>query len=745
MPIVSRLKNNALFIIRLSLAQVLAFCLATAVFAQSMPLDRKPPKYPAGERGGNSEPRESSPMDKLAPELQILSEQFTPTRGGGEVGAKENGIGGYTAQQLSEIFGIGNVTNNPVVNLAVEVAPNTKNEDLKKAGARVYFRMGNLVYANALVSALPELSKIGDVKRIGLLKSMNIPKPPASQTVPTFDFPSRGDEQKTPLKNKFNKQGLTGKGVIIGIIDSGIDWTHPDFIRGDGTSRVLLLWDVTDNSWQTSDGKIGTAPPVFGENNERLPGTIYTNEQINAALKNREKVNSLDKVGHGTAVAGTAAGNGQGASNGTSPEDYKGIAPDADLIVVKVGDCEGSVSALAAIGAYWTANTAKTLKRPAVINISLGSQYTTHDGNSEEEQLLDSISDTIKGFDIPVVVAAGNEGRLSLHAGGRFGPRRLGQVDIASQPIEANVHQPSLMLATFAQQDDWGLVFRSTSPVFLGNDRKPTSIYLSKLNGKFKIETDTPLADEEQFKQFIQTIRQTNQGTTDSLVLQLVAGQYIFYGFGASANVSNGQFDLYLPNQNDASFGLGTEKRFMIASPGNAAKVITVGSIDFRSEWENTSGQISRFNLREGEVSDYSSPGPRRDGITKPEIVAPGRYTIASLSKFSIPENGGCKGSMVANADQRKIFMTKSANHLAWSGTSAATPFVTGVIALMLQKNSNLKAEQIKQILIKTASGRIKNGQAVNDERLGYGNVEPEAALKNVSLATKAKPRKRRQ
>ena len=740
------MKNNSFSsIARIFPVSVLTLCLTTVFFAQTNQLDKTRPKYPAGTRGGNSELREASPADKMSPELQVLSEQFTPTRGG-EVGARENGIGGYTARQLREIFGIEGDSDNPVVNLNMEVSPGTKNEELTKAGAKIYLRKGNLIYANANVSSLSALSKIGSVKRIGLLKPMNIPKPPASQTAPSFDFPSRGGDQKTLLKNNFNKQGLTGKGVIIGIIDSGIDWTHPDFIRADGTSRVLFLWDVTDNSWQNSGGTIGSVPPVFGEKNERLPGTIYTNEQINNALKNKVKVNSLDKVGHGTAVAGTAAGNGRGAANGTFPADYQGVAPDADFIVVKVGDCDESVSALAAIGALWAADTAKQLKRPAVLNVSLGSQYTTHDGNTEEEKLFDGISDEINGFGIPIVVAAGNEGRLSLHAEDKFGPRRVGQIDIGSQPIEANVNQPSLLLANFSKQDDWGMVFRSTNPIFLGTDNKPASVYLYKSGGKLQVETDSPPANEAMFNQFLQTIRRTEQETNESLVMQLVEGQYVFYGFGASEKVLNGRFDLYLPGQAGASFGLGTEKRYMISSPGNAAKVITVGSSDFRSEWENADGQISRFNLREGEVSDYSNPGPRRDGLTKPEIVAPGRYTVASLSKFSIPENGGCKSSMVAGVDQRKIFITKSTNHLAWSGTSAATPFVTGVIALMLQKNPNLTPDKIKQILTKTASGRSVRGQAVNNERLGFGNIEPEAAIKNTPLVApkKAVIRKRR-
>jgi len=722
-------------------AKVLIICLAACVWGQSLPLDRRPPKYPAGERGEGPDAREPSSADKLAPELQVLSEQFAPTRGG-EAGAREDGVGGYTAKQLGEIFGIEGATDNPLVHIVVEVTPQTKAEDLRRAGAKVYFRLGSTVYARAPVSALSALSRSAAVKRVGLLKPLGMPAPPPSRDAPMFDFPARGGEEPV-APGEFDRQRLTGEGVIVGVVDSGIDWTHPDFIRADGTTRVLLLWDLTDDSWRVSAGTVGTSPPTLGEGAEPLPGTVYTAAQLNAALKGQGRVNSTDKVGHGTAVAGTAAGSGRGAAGALSSV-YQGVAPGADLIVVKVGDCEKSVSVLAAVGAYWAAAQARQLKRSAVINLSLGSHYNAHDGGSEEERLLDAIADAAGGLGVPVVVAAGNEGRQSLHAGGRFGPRRPEQVDVASQPIEANLSQPSLLLGSFAARDDWGLFFRGTNRLFLGRDGKPVGVFVHKTDGKVRIETEAPVADEASFKQFLQSTRPAGQGASDTLVMQLPAGQYLFFGFGATANVPDGRFSLYLPDADGGSFGLGAEKRHMVSSPGNASGVITVGSIDFRSEWENEVGRISRFNLSAGEISDYSSPGPRRDGLTKPEVVAPGRYTLAALSRFSAPENGGCKGSMVADEGQRKTFVTRGGSHLAWSGTSAAAPFVTGLVALMLQKNPNLKAEQIKQILIKTASGRTTDGRAVNDERLGYGRVEPAAALRAVPPASRPRPATRR-
>src|SRR5690606_21720365 len=106
-----------------------------------------------------------------------------------------------------------------------------------------------------------------------------------------------------PLANEFNKGSLTGKGVIVGVIDSGIDIKHQDFIRPDGTSRIIAIWDMHDHSFRDSGGKIGSAPPKFNAADPALPGTIYTNAQINAALKGTGTVNTVDRHGHGTAVA----------------------------------------------------------------------------------------------------------------------------------------------------------------------------------------------------------------------------------------------------------------------------------------------------------------------------------------------------------------------------------------------------------------------------------------------------------
>jgi subtilisin family serine protease len=142
----------------------------------------------------------------------------------------------------------------------------------------------------------------------------------------------------------------------------------------------------------------------------------------------------------------------------------------------------------------------------------------------------------------------------------------------------------------------------------------------------------------------------------------------------------------------------------------------------------NSSGDTTTYNLLLGGPSNYTSAGYRRDGVIKPDISAPARYTISSLSSSAKQSMGGCPDSM-ATGDGSNF--TLDGLHVAWEGTSAATPFTAGVIALMLQKNPNLDAEQIRQILKKTAkSGGIIG--AVPNQVWGWGMINPAAALTAV-------------
>ena len=170
-----------------------------------------------------------------------------------------------------------------------------------------------------------------------------------------------------PVQN--GADGLTGKGILVGIVDSGVDYFHPDFRNEDGSSRILRLWD------QSLDGN----PPEG-----YLIGTEFTREQIDEAIKQptvpmrMQIVPSVDVSGHGTSVAGIAAGNGRGSRG----RIYRGVATQSELLVVKLGNPreEGFPRTTELMQAIdYVVRKALFYKQPVAINISFGNTYGSHE------------------------------------------------------------------------------------------------------------------------------------------------------------------------------------------------------------------------------------------------------------------------------------------------------------------------------------------------------------------------------
>ncbi|MBQ1392693.1 MAG: S8 family serine peptidase, partial [Lachnospiraceae bacterium] len=178
-----------------------------------------------------------------------------------------------------------------------------------------------------------------------------------------------------------DKSNLYGAGVLIAIIDSGIEYANMDFRNADGTTRIVALWDQTvDSSTVNEENQQFTYGPPTGY----ILGTLFTEEMINTALQQTDRqrryaiVPSIDVSGHGTHVAGIACGNGN-ASNGT----IRGVAPLAQMLIVKLGDAQGitfprTTRLLEAID--FTIKTAEELNMPVAINLSFGNNAGPHTG-----------------------------------------------------------------------------------------------------------------------------------------------------------------------------------------------------------------------------------------------------------------------------------------------------------------------------------------------------------------------------
>ena len=470
--------------------------------------------------------------------------------------------------------------------------------------------------------------------------------------------------QAAPLK-------LYGKGILTAVIDSGIDYSHPDFRNTDGSTRIRALWDQSI---------AGNPPEGY------FLGTEYTQDQINAALQEPTKVRqeqvvpSRDVSGHGTSVAAIAAGNGRGSVGGI----YAGVAPESELLIVKLGNPrrEGFPRTTELMqGVDYVLRKALEYRMPVAINISFGNTYGSHEGTSLLERYLDDMSNYWKSV---ICVGSGNEGTSAGHTSGMLKEREEQRVELGVQQREPALNVQ--LWKSYVDEVDISVIGPSGVRVGPISERFGTQRF--RIGGTeillYYGKPSPYQTNQEIYFDFIPT-----GSYIDSGVWQIVL---------TPRKVVTGIYQMWLPSQsvlNQGTAFLNPVSSDTLTIPSTASRVVTVGAYDARS--------VS--------YADFSGRGALEKNaemwVQKPDLAAPGvRVTTAKA--------GGGYGE--------------------YSGTSFAVPFVTGSAALLMEwgiirgNDPYLYGEKVKAYLRRGAR-HLPGYERWPNNQLGYGVLCVEESL----------------
>lgn len=539
----------------------------------------------------------------------------------------------------------------------VIVKYNGELSDLEVEGVSVVTLYGGYAILEAPVAKLREVAALPQIEYLEVPKRLYF-SVNQGKTASCITSLQRGE---VPARQMVEADlGLNGRGIMVGIIDSGIDLTHPDFRNADGTTRVRWLWD------QTATG--GTPPDGYNM------GVEYDNEEINRLLS--EGVRSLpgqDNERHGTPVAGIAAGNGSG-----SDGRFSGIATESELIVVKLGlpdhDSFPRTSELMQAMNYVVSKAAKE-SVPIAVNVSIGNNNGSHDGSAITERFFDAVATVGRTV---IVVGSGNEGDTSGHASGILENLRRGS-ERQTEEIELGVgtFQTALSFSLWKNYGDRfevSLVLPSGQEIGPFLESAPVSQYqiddaiLRVLYG----QPSPYRAAQEIYLEMVPTAD------------YLVSGVYRIRL--RPEKIIDGRYHLWLPGQAGRSVTtrfLQPDPEVTLTIPSTAANVITVSAYDSRNET----------------YASFSGRGFTRTEMIKPDLAAPGVEIVSA-------QPGGGYGVV--------------------TGTSFATPFITGSAALLMEwgivrgNDPFLYGEKLKAYLIRGAR-QLSIAEDYPDPRLGWG------------------------
>ncbi|MDP9160889.1 MAG: S8 family serine peptidase [Acidobacteriota bacterium] len=520
----------------------------------------------------------------------------------------------------------------------------------------------------------------------------------------------------------FIKYGLTGKGVIVAILDRGIDYTHPDFLYPNGTTRIRMMWDMSNVNPNLPICDPGQPSPI-----------VYTQAQINQALKSHTALGERDAVGHGTVSTGLAAGNGRAALPGSS--QWAGMAPNADLLIVKMTSegapahsgqaAENPFQGCMSLALDLVSAEAAVLKEPIVALMDSGTQWGPIDGTSVVSQKI--AADFGANTQGRVYVAAsGDEGSLPNHASAAY----------SSSPaiftfVKANTSSAYLQL--------WYTGAVPANVTLTMNDTA-TSVVVTPGNGCASSPDSTIVLcaslPGQQFYPWTSSgpdraVWMNIKGHSGTGTINVTAAQF-------GSGIADAYGDATIPTPIISYTNNLTLGRLNDYSSTSAALVD--GCFNVRTQWTDINNNPQSFTSQgaTGGLWLYSSGGPTRDGRSPiaatyggVDFTTPGGNSFAAYSPTSY---WGDVTLFPFNQIQGgKGFYGRH------SATSASAPIAVGGVALLLQMNPKLTPTAVRQYIHQSAISDSFSGTTPNLD-WGAGKLNVLGAADLVAAAFHTNP-----